>query len=120
MYTNIYSRKYCRKYFTSIQTLCDPTHPRNNREFMLNRLSVPRENSFKGNQSVFTDFQHRVLDSSEFWTREIRTNCFTYNSKTITFQARIFLGMFSTMAIYIPCRLCVNLKSIIFLLSHLF
>ena len=44
-----------------------------------------------------------------FWTCETKTNCFTHFSQTITFQAKVFQGKFSTMTIFILCKLCVNL-----------
>ena len=34
---------------------------------------------------------------------------FTNYSKTITHQAEIFQGKLSTIVIFIPCKLCVNL-----------
>ena len=39
---------------------------------------------------------------------------FTNYSKTITHQAEIFQGKLSTIVIFIPCKLCVNLWTFLF------
>ena len=52
---------------------------------------------------------NELLKKIGFWTCETKTNCFTHFSQTITFQAKVFQGKFSTMTIFILCKLCVNL-----------
>ena len=39
---------------------------------------------------------------------------FTNYSKTITHQAEIFKEKLSTIIIFIPCKLCVNLRTSLF------
>ena len=43
---------------------------------------------------------------------------FTNYSKTITHQAEIFQGKLSTIVMFIPCKLCVNLNILVFGLTN--
>ena len=45
-------------------------------------------------------------------------SCFTNYLKTIIHQAEIFQGMLSTIVIFIPCKLCVNLWTFLFFWSY--
>ena len=86
------------------QEICNKT---NLWKFQLISLFLLRENSKNA-------FQHFCIHSNGRSFRLARRKLiigsyFNNYSKTVTHQAEIFKGKLSTIVIFIPCKLCVNL-----------
>ena len=75
-------------------------------KFQLSSLFLLRENG----KNAFSIFVF-ILMAGVFVSRQklIIGSYFTNYSKTITHRAEIFQGKLSTIVIFIPCKLCVNL-----------
>ena len=81
-------------------------------KFQLISLFLLRENI----KNAFSSLVF-ILMAGVFISRDkklIIGSYFTNYSKTITHQGEIFQGKLSTIVIFIPCKLCVNLRTFLF------